>query len=53
MDKEEWISVSEYASRIGKSAQTVYNRVRAGKIESTSFKRGQYNGILVKYTGDE
>ena len=43
----EWISVSEYAERIGKSKQTVYNLVRAGLVLSKTFKRGKMSGILV------
>lgn len=45
---ERWVSASEYATMIGKSTQTVYNMVHAGTVESKSFKRGKYNGILVK-----
>ena len=45
---EHWVSASEYASMIGKSTQTVYNMVHAGTIDSKTFKRGKYNGILVK-----
>lgn len=45
----EWISVSELASRIGKSKQTVYNWIAKGKLETRTFSRGTMNGILVKY----
>ena len=46
--KYEWISVSEYAERIGKTTQTVYNMIQRGELESKSFKRQTMNGILVK-----
>lgn len=44
----EWISVSEYAGRIGKTTQTVYNMIQRGELVSKSFKRQTMNGILVK-----
>lgn len=44
----DWISVSEYAKRIGKSKQTVYNMVKANKLESKTFRRGSMIGLLVK-----
>ena len=44
----DWISVSEYAKRLGKSKQTVYNMVKANKLESKQFKRGSMIGLLVK-----
>ncbi len=44
----DWISVSEYAKRLGKSKQTVYNMVKANKLESKSFKRGSMIGLLIK-----
>ena len=44
----DWISVSEYAKRIGKSKQTVYNMVKANKLESKQFKRGSMIGLLIK-----
>ena len=43
-----WISVSEYAKMLGKSKQTVYNMVKANKLESKQFKRGSMIGLLVK-----
>lgn len=50
MDKNnyDWISVSEYAKILGKSKQTVYNMVKANKLESKQFKRGSMIGLLVK-----
>lgn len=44
----EWVSVSEYAKILGKSKQTVYNMVKANKLESKSFKRGSMIGLLIK-----
>ena len=44
----DWVSVSEYAKRLGKSKQTVYNMVKANKLESKSFKRGSMIGLLIK-----
>ena len=45
---EEWIGISEYAKRVGKSKQTIYNWVRSGKVEVIDFKRGKMRGILIK-----
>ena len=50
---EEWIGISEYALRIGKSKQTIYNWVKSGKVESKTFSRGSMRGILIKVTDDE
>ena len=44
----DWVSVSEYAKRLGKSKQTVYNMVKANKLESKQFKRGSMIGLLIK-----
>lgn len=44
----DWVSVSEYAKILGKSKQTVYNMVKANKLESKQFKRGSMIGLLVK-----
>ena len=43
-----WISVSEYAKMLGKSKETVYNMVKANKLESKSFKRSSMIGLLIK-----
>ena len=45
---EEWISVQEYAQRIRKSKQTVYNMINNGSLEVQMFKRGKMNGYLIK-----
>ena len=50
---EEWIGISEYAKRVGKSKQTVYNWVRSGKVESKTFRRGTMQGILIKVAYNE
>ena len=47
-DNYDWVSVSEYAKILGKSKQTVYNMVKANKLESKQFKRGSMIGLLVK-----
>jgi excisionase family DNA binding protein len=44
----DWVSVSEYAKMLGKSKQTVYNMVKANKLESKQFKRGSMIGLLIK-----
>lgn len=44
----DWVSVSEYAKRIGKSKQTVYNMVKERKLESKTFRRGTMIGLLIK-----
>ena len=43
----EWISVSTMAKLIGKSEQTVRNRIRKGLYETMTFSRGKMKGILV------
>ena len=44
----DWVSVSEYAKILGMSKQTVYNMVKANKLESKQFKRGSMIGLLIK-----
>lgn len=46
-NNEELVSVSDYAKRIGKSTQTVYNMIKSGKLQSKTFKRGTMRGIVV------
>ena len=48
MEDWEYISVSDYARQIGKSSQHVYNLIRSGELETIKFKRGEYNGVLIK-----
>lgn len=48
----EWVSVSCYAQRIGKSTQTVYNMIKDGLLETMTFERGTKNGVLVKIAKD-
>ena len=45
----DWVSVSEYAKILGMSKQTVYNMVKANKLESKQFKRGSMIGLLIKF----
>lgn len=45
----EWVSVSELASRLKVSKQTIYNRLKDGIYEFQSFNRGKYHGFLIKY----
>lgn len=47
-EKNEYISVSEYAKRIGKSTQTVRNWIKQGKVKTMKWKRGKMIGILCK-----
>lgn len=51
-ENKDWISVAEYAKKVGKSTQWVYNKIRSGEIEAIKFKRGLYNGLLVKMPKD-
>lgn len=44
----DWVSVSEYAKIHKRSKQTVYNMVKANKLESKQFKRGSMIGLLIK-----
>ncbi len=48
----EWVSVSCYAQRIGKSTQTVYNMIKDGLLETMNFERGTKNGVLIKIAKD-
>lgn len=47
-EKNEYISVSEYAKRIGKSTQTVRNWIKQGRVKTMTWKRGKMIGILCK-----
>lgn len=47
--RNDMLSVSELAERLGVSKQTIYNRVRKGIYASTTFNRGKMRGILVYY----
>lgn len=44
----EWISASEYAARFGVSKQTVYNKIKSEELVARPFKRGLYNGYIVR-----
>lgn len=49
MDEQyEYISVSEYAERVGKSAQTIRNWIAKGNVETVVFRRQGMKGILCK-----
>lgn len=48
-EQYEWISVSELATRIGKTKQTAYNQVKQGMWKVKEFKRGSMRGLLVGY----
>ena len=50
--KEEWISVSEMAQRMGVSTQTIYNKVSKGEFKSRRFRRGRMAGILILLTSE-
>lgn len=47
--EQEWYSASELATLLQVSTQTIYNRIRRGEYETQPFKRGMYNGFLIKY----
>lgn len=51
MDNENYqmVSVSTVARRMGVTAQTIYNQIKAGLWETTEYQRGKYRGILVKF----
>ena len=48
--KKEWYSASELATLLQVSTQTIYNRIKSGEYETQPFKRGVYNGFLIKYS---
>lgn len=48
-----YMSVSEYAERVGKTSQTIRNWIKRGRLETVTFRRGRMNGILVKAIGNE
>lgn len=45
--KEEWVSVSEMAARIGKTPQTIYNHIKEGRYKTREFVRGSMRGVLI------
>lgn len=47
-NQQQYISVSEYANMVGKSTQTIYNRIKDGTVKYITFSRGKYKGILIK-----
>ena len=50
--EREWYSASELATLLQVSTQTIYNRIRRGEYETQPFKRGVYNGFLIKYSNN-
>lgn len=48
-DNSEWYSVSELAEKLHVSTQTIYNRIKNSAYEVRTFRRGRYNGFLIKY----
>lgn len=46
--QDKWLSVSEFASLLGVSSQTIYNRIARGSYETQEFRRGKMRGILVR-----
>lgn len=49
----EYISVSEYAKRLGVSQQTIRNRIDDGLIKTIKFQRGKMNGVLCAVKKEE
>ena len=49
---DEWISVSSYSRKIGKSTTYVYALIKEKKVEYKSFSRGKYVGYLIKYSNE-
>ncbi len=47
-DEYTYYSVSDYAYMIGKSTTYVYSLIASGKLETIPYKRGKYNGYIIK-----
>jgi predicted DNA-binding transcriptional regulator AlpA len=47
-EEYEYLGVPDYAKRVGKTPQHIYNLIKAGELDTITFKRGQYNGLLIK-----
>ncbi len=48
MKKEKWISVAEYAKKVGKSVQQIYMDIRLGKIKNWKMKEKVTKTIRIK-----
>ena len=51
MEKEKLLTVKEYAAARGKSAQAVYNSIKAGKLQT--IKQGSVTYIVVTKTAEQ
>lgn len=50
MAKEEWLTVTEYAEKIGKSRQQVYLDIRTGKIPKENTRSIKISDVIqIKY----
>ena len=43
-----YLSVSEFATEIGRSTTYVYNMIANNQLETVPFQRGKYNGYVIK-----
>ena len=50
---EKWISVKEYARRIGKTTSAVYYMIAKNKVEARHFAYGNKKGHLIKVEDGE
>ena len=51
--KDDWVSVSEMAQRLGCTKQTIYNHIKGGRFKTKVFARGTMRGLLVCVPKDE
>jgi len=50
MAKEEWLTVTEYAEKIGKSRQQIYLDIRTGKIPKDKVREVKLQDVIqIKY----
>jgi len=47
-DEYRYLSVSEYAKMKNVSTTTVYTLIQEGKLETIPYRRGAYNGYVIK-----
>lgn len=50
---EKWISVKEYARRIGKTTSAIYYMIANNKVEARHFAYGNKKGHLIKVEDGE
>ena len=47
-DEYKYLSVSEFAKMKNVSTTTVYTLIQEGKLETIPYRRGAYNGYVIK-----